>query len=265
MRKKRKSKVVRCVACLSALGWGIKRIVRQTGYAKTTIMRYRKAHGLADEFVGEVKRDQVNAARTELSAERELARRAQASLRKVLRARKPKKNHALDWYYRNIEKARANCRERAKKRYHSLEKTDPRFIRLRLSTRIYCALKNQEKARRAPRNKAMPTMKLIGCSIEQLCAHLEFLFQPGMSWDNFGRWHVDHKRPCASFDLSTQEQQMECFHWSNLQPLWARDNLVKNDTYPTPREDSLCVATPSRVREDAPPNHDQPFFTISVP
>jgi hypothetical protein len=50
-----------------------------------------------------------------------------------------------------------------------------------------------------------------------------------MSWDNYGfrGWHIDHKKPCALFDLSLPEQQRECFHFSNLQPLWAADNLAK--------------------------------------
>ena len=51
-----------------------------------------------------------------------------------------------------------------------------------------------------------------------------------MSWDNYGThgWHIDHIRPCASFDLSDEEQQKICFHYTNLQPLWAEDNLKKS-------------------------------------
>jgi len=48
-----------------------------------------------------------------------------------------------------------------------------------------------------------------------------------MSWDNYGEWHVDHKRPCASFDLSKLKEQRVCFHYMNLQPLWAAENLSK--------------------------------------
>jgi hypothetical protein len=48
-----------------------------------------------------------------------------------------------------------------------------------------------------------------------------------MSWDNWSLkgWHIDHIRPISSFDLSDPAQQKECFHYSNLQPLWAIDNL----------------------------------------
>jgi hypothetical protein len=77
--------------------------------------------------------------------------------------------------------------------------------------------------------KHISTMELLGCTIEELRAHLEAQFQDGMSWDNRGYygWHIDHIRPCASFDLTVPEQQKECFNYRNLQPLWARDNMSK--------------------------------------
>jgi hypothetical protein len=56
---------------------------------------------------------------------------------------------------------------------------------------------------------------------------MESLFLEGMSWDNYGKWHIDHIRPCSSFDLSDTEQQKICFNYKNLQPLWAEDNLRK--------------------------------------
>jgi hypothetical protein len=70
---------------------------------------------------------------------------------------------------------------------------------------------------------------VIGCDWNQLVAHLESQFKPGMGWENYSirGWHIDHIRPCASFDLTDPEQQKECFHYSNLQPLWAEENLKK--------------------------------------
>jgi hypothetical protein len=70
-------------------------------------------------------------------------------------------------------------------------------------------------------------MGLIGCSVPQLRKHLEAQFTEGMTWDNHGEWHIDHIKPCASFDLTDAEQQLECFNYTNLQPLWASDNLSK--------------------------------------
>lgn len=62
--------------------------------------------------------------------------------------------------------------------------------------------------------------------------HLESLFKTGMSWENYGPvWHVDHIKPCALFDLTDPEQQRICFHWTNLQPLFALDNMRKSDSY----------------------------------
>ena len=85
------------------------------------------------------------------------------------------------------------------------------------------------------KSKSKKTMDLIGCSVDFLKKHLENQFQPGMSWNNYGNpngdhsecWHIDHILPCASFDLSDPKQQQKCFHYSNLQPLWAKDNISK--------------------------------------
>jgi len=76
--------------------------------------------------------------------------------------------------------------------------------------------------------KSAPTLKLLDVpNIEFLWQHLEKQFQPGMTRENYGKWHVDHNIPCSSFDLSDPEQQKKCFHYTNLQPLWAFDNLSK--------------------------------------
>ena len=77
-------------------------------------------------------------------------------------------------------------------------------------------------------HKSARTVDLLGCTVDQFLGHLEINFQDGMGWENYGfGWHIDHKRPCASFDLSDPAQQRECFHWKNLQPLFAKDNLSK--------------------------------------
>lgn len=68
---------------------------------------------------------------------------------------------------------------------------------------------------------------LLGCTGEEFKHHLESKFQPGMSWENMSGWHIDHIRPCVSFDLTDLEEQKRCFHFSNLQPLWALENQKK--------------------------------------
>lgn len=106
-------------------------------------------------------------------------------------------------------------------------KTDPAYkLRVNLRRRVQLAINGQ--------NKSAPTMRLLGCTAEQARQHLESQFADGMTWNNYGLygWHVDHIIPCASFDLTDPEQQRQCFHYTNLQPLWAKDNLRKSDKLP---------------------------------
>jgi 5-methylcytosine-specific restriction endonuclease McrA len=75
--------------------------------------------------------------------------------------------------------------------------------------------------------------KLIGCDADSLCLILEAQFLPGMTWANYGTaWHVDHIIPLSSYDLTDPAQQREAFHYTNLQPLWAHDNMAKGDEVP---------------------------------
>lgn len=106
--------------------------------------------------------------------------------------------------------------ERRKFRYHNDENFKIRHL---LRTRFGCALKHN--------SKKSSVLQLLGCSIEQLKQHLEKQFTEGMSWDNHGEWHIDHIKPCSSFDLTKESEQHKCFHFSNIQPLWAEDNHKK--------------------------------------
>jgi hypothetical protein len=77
-------------------------------------------------------------------------------------------------------------------------------------------------------SKSSHSLDLLGCSVEFLQQYLSEKFQEGMTWNNYGQWHIDHVIPCASFDLNDPNQQKQCFHYTNLQPLWAIDNLKKS-------------------------------------
>lgn len=79
----------------------------------------------------------------------------------------------------------------------------------------------------AVKQKKGKTMELTGCSKQELLDYLESKFSEGMTWENYGKWHIDHIRPCVSFNLEDSEEQKKCFHWTNLQPLWAVDNIRK--------------------------------------
>ena len=103
-------------------------------------------------------------------------------------------------------------------------KTDPQYRVLdRLRNRLYQATKGIGKVSRA--------QELLGCSVEELLVHLNDQFTEGMTWENQGEWHIDHIKPCASFDLTIEEERNKCFHFTNMQPLWALDNLKKSDKY----------------------------------
>jgi len=75
--------------------------------------------------------------------------------------------------------------------------------------------------------KSSSTTKLVGCTKEKFWEHLEKQFKIGMTKENYGKWHIDHIKPCASFDLTCPKQQLKCFNYKNLQPLWASENLSK--------------------------------------
>lgn len=77
--------------------------------------------------------------------------------------------------------------------------------------------------------KSHPTLDLLGCTIEEFKIHIEKQFTPEMNWENQGSyWHIDHIRACCSFDLRNIEQQKQCFHYSNMRPLFWLDNLRKS-------------------------------------
>jgi len=90
-----------------------------------------------------------------------------------------------------------------------------------LRTRLNAAIRNKAKVGSAVSD--------LGCSIEELIIHLEKLFLPGMTWGNKGKdgWHIDHIIPLARFDLTDKKQFLQACHYTNLQPMWAKDNAKK--------------------------------------
>jgi len=100
--------------------------------------------------------------------------------------------------------------------------TDPEYkLRTLLRTRLWCALKRNYKSGSA--------VKDLGCSVKELKSYLEERFKEGMTWENHGKWHIDHIKPLSKFDLTNREQLLEAIHYTNLQPLWAEENLKKHN------------------------------------
>jgi hypothetical protein len=128
------------------------------------------------------------------------------------------RQYSSQYYKKNKSKKIVRDKEY---RRHKM-KTDINYkLRQNLRKRLCKAIKNNQKKGSAIGD--------LGCSIEELKKHLEAQFQPGMSWDNYGKWHVDHIKPLVSFDLTNHEELKRACHYSNLQPLWAKDNLGKGD------------------------------------
>jgi hypothetical protein len=114
-------------------------------------------------------------------------------------------------------------RRYASKYFRERRKRDPGF-------RIACNLRNRFKEimdiARDPSKKW--NSSLIGCDTRQLAAHLESQFKRGMSWENYGtNWHVDHIMPCSAFDHTNPDHVRRCWHFTNLRPMAAKENLAK--------------------------------------
>jgi hypothetical protein len=91
--------------------------------------------------------------------------------------------------------------------------------------KILCRLRKRLWDAVQGHRKSAPTRELIGTSVEGLKLQIEAGFLPGMSWENYGSvWEIDHKIPCAQFDMSNEAQQRACFHYANLRPLWRGEN-----------------------------------------
>lgn len=103
-------------------------------------------------------------------------------------------------------------------------KEDPSYkLKGALRRRLNIAIKKGYKSGSA--------VKDLGCSVKELKIYLESKFKLGMTWDNWSRdgWHIDHIIPLSSFDLTDYEQLKKACHYTNLQPLWAKENMSKGD------------------------------------
>ena len=140
---------------------------------------------------------------------------------------KPCRAAASKTYYHKHEAYRKN--QIALKTHYCRERytTNPQYKTTKiLRNRLRQALKRAVNGK-FPK-KSMSTLKLLGCDMSFYMKHIEKQFKPGMTWENQGKiWHLDHRLPCASFDLTDPEQQKVCFSYLNMQPLWAIDNMKK--------------------------------------
>ena len=138
--------------------------------------------------------------------------------------RKELREYHSEWRTKN----RAHVNESTRLWYLDRRRNDGCF-RLKCNTRtaLWTCLKERNVA------KYRSTFNILGYTLEELMKHLEALFTTGMTWDNYGEWHVDHKIPMAKFNFtSVDDNEFKlCWCLDNLQPLWGPDNLSKGPRY----------------------------------
>lgn len=116
------------------------------------------------------------------------------------------------------------------------KKADPAF---RVSIRLRYMFENRFKELGLDRIKHGHPTQDLGCTLKDLISYIEARMFSGMTWDNRaeGLWHIDHREPLSSFDLTDREQFLEAWHFTNLQPLWAEDNISKGTSWTEPEQD----------------------------
>jgi len=98
-----------------------------------------------------------------------------------------------------------------------------------INFRIRTSLRARLNKARYNNQKNGSAISDLGCSIQELRIYLESLFLPAMSWENYGEWHIDHIMPLSKFNLQDSNEVKKACHYSNLQPLWAKDNYSKGN------------------------------------
>lgn len=139
-----------------------------------------------------------------------------------------KSNKEKEAAYKKQYRAKPEVKKRASERDKQRAAEDPNYKLLRhLRTAVNGIIK------RFGGKKSKRTMELLGCDIKTAREHIESKFEPWMTWENHGNltWHLDHERPASLFDLTNEEEQKQCFHYTNLRPLAAIHNLSKNDFF----------------------------------
>lgn len=131
------------------------------------------------------------------------------------------------WYAKNRDEHLANMRAWRKANRAKLAEA----TRLRRATDPIDKLKNNLRVRLNNavkcNRKTGSAIRDLGCSIDEFKNHIESKFKSGMTWDNYGDWHFDHITPLSSFNLADRKEFCKAVHFSNIQPLWKKENISK--------------------------------------
>ena len=235
-----------CCLCLYRTGLGVKRICRHLSVSPKVALRWLREAGILEQQRRDLhealKRSatdkcrviakaqtaaRLQRQRAEYVASRE-AEQAERLVRRAARAAIPpvsveaKRARAKAWRRANRASVAASNKawrkanpERHKKILKRAHSQPIAKLTKNLRRRLRDFVKSAERKE--------STQQMVDCSWNELRQHIERQFKPGMSWANYGEWHIDHIVPCAYFDLTKAEERRRCFHFSNLRPL---DGLV---------------------------------------
>jgi hypothetical protein len=139
----------------------------------------------------------------------------------------------VEWYQSNKVHALSYAQSYyVKNRDNIIFKTMTRNLQKRRNDPFYRVLHNlRSRLSKVLKGTYSSTyaVKFMGCEKAALKTHLKSRFQPGMSWNNYGKWHIDHIKPLSSFNLFDEKEVKLACRYTNLQPLWAIDNLRKGN------------------------------------
>ena len=215
-----KNQIEECIKLYTIDKWGMAKIAKHIGnISRGVIKRVLIENGIDIDTPGQRYRGGKKIARK---------RWVNKNKEKVVSYRKEwleknsehRKNYMKEYRERNVNKIREQ-----KRKYEKDRKDNDPFYKLCCYTRtaVYTCLKERSV------DKYSNTFDILPYTLEELISHLENNFTEGMTWENYGEWHVDHIKPMASFTFDSVDDESfnECWSLSNLQPLWAKDNLSK--------------------------------------
>lgn len=224
-----------CVKCLYSLGFGLSAINRKTGVAKPLAKKWAIRAGIY-----------APKSRTESANYKAILNKRQLVTKKPKRivrsfigipeheARKLRREYAAQWKLKNPEKValqkakteqwRANNKDKVRGWNNAQSKKPENRIRNSVRGRIRNLIKGNKG-----KHKVHRTSERLGCTVHFFKKWLESQFEKGMSWSNYGKWHIDHIVPVSRFDLSKQSELLKCCHYTNMRPLWAKENMQKTD------------------------------------
>ena len=246
IKKANPYKELKCISCLSSLGFGCKAIAKRlykVNHATVRNIVIAKGFKRSSSKQAAIRLVDIGV-RIKISEfeknRRQLIKRIDLSLKKIERFKKridliiraQNNGMCLDWknttnaniyYWANIEKSRLSGCERAKRRV--ILNGSHTHIKRICSNMIWRAIKLGYV-------KKQKTIQYFGCTLDELKIHLQSKFKHGMNWNNYGPvWEVDHIVPCDSFDLTDDYQVRLCNHYTNLQPMLKHLNRRKSNKF----------------------------------